>query len=187
MRKNIAILVAFSLAAAFISNAPAEESSPGRMKYGWMDLKQVMKDYYKTEEMLVQFEKEKEAKEAEVTKLVEEIENMEAGLLLLNDTARREKEEEILKKKISVNAMIKEAEQELGAESVIKQGKLLEDIIKESEILARKEGYTFIFRGEVLIYKDPALECTDQIIAELNKGQEKKKSVISDRCPVRRG
>ena len=180
MRKSIAILVAFSLVAAFVSDASAEESSPGRMKYGWVDLKKVMKGYYKTEEMLVQFEKEKEAKEAEVKKLVEEIENMEAGLLLLNDTARREKEEKILKKKISVNMMIQEAEQELGTQSIIKQGKLLEDIIKEAEALARKEGYTFIFRGEILIYKDPALECTDQIIAELNKGQEKEKSVISD-------
>ncbi len=180
MRKNISILVAFSLIAAFVSNASAEESSPGRMKYGWVDLKQVMKSYYKTEEMLVQFEKEKEAKEAEVQKLVEEIENMEAGLLLLNDAARREKEEEILKKKISVNAMIQEAEQELGSQSIIKQGVLLKDIIKEAEILARKEGYTFIFRGEVMIYKDPALECTDQIIAELNKGEEKGESVISD-------
>ena len=180
MRNIILIIISLVFITTSAPSMLAEEATPGRMKYGWVDLKQVMKEYYKTEEMLVQFEKEKEAKEAEVKKLVEEIENMEAGLLLLNDAARREKEEEILKKKISVNQMIQEAEQELGTQSIIKQGMLLEDIIKEAEILARKEGYTFIFRGEVLIYKDPALECTDQIIAELNKGQEKGKSVISD-------
>jgi Skp family chaperone for outer membrane proteins len=172
MRKNIVILVVFSLVAVFASSLLAEESSSNQIKFGWVDLKMVMKNYYKTEEVLSQFEKEKAVKEAEVKKLVDEIENMEAGLSRLSDTARREKEEEILKKKISVNAMIQEAEQELGNKSMAKQGKLLEEIIAQAEILARKEGYTFIFRGDMLIYKDPALECTNRIITELNKGRE---------------
>lgn len=172
MKKNIAIVIAFLLVAAFISNASAEESAPGTAKFGWVDLKKVMTEYYKTEEMLQQFEDEKKAKEAEVTKLVEEIEKMDAGLLLLSTKAREEQEEKILKSKMAVNMLIQEAEQELGKQSMLKQENLLKDIIAVSDKLAAREGYTFIFRGEVLLYKDPALDCSDQIIAILNKGKE---------------
>ena len=97
---------------------------------------------------------------------------MDAGLLLLNTKARAEQEEKILKSKMAVNTLIQESEQELGKQSMLKQDKLLKDIIAVSDKLAAREGYTFIFRGEVLLYKDPALDCSDQIIAILNKGHE---------------
>ncbi len=171
MKKYLSILIAVSLITAFVSNASAEEAAPGPAKFGWVNLKKVMTEYYKTEEMLQQFEDEKKAKEAEVTKLVEEIEKMDAGLLLLSTKARAEQEEKILKSKMEVNTLIQEAEQELGKESMLKQEELLKDIIAVSDDLAAKEGYTFIFRGEVLLYKDPALDCSDRIIAVLNKGQ----------------
>ncbi|MEA1927534.1 MAG: OmpH family outer membrane protein [Candidatus Auribacterota bacterium] len=173
MRRTILILISLIFIITSATRASAEESSPERGKYGWVDLKKVMKTYYKTEEMLAQFEEEKAAKEAEVTKLVEEIEKMEGKLLLLSKTARKEKEEAILRKKMEVNAMIQEAEQELGNKSRLKQETLLKDIIAVSDELADEGGYTFIFRGEVLLYKDPALDITDRIIAILNKGEEK--------------
>lgn len=172
--KNIiwGIIFVISLTTSlFPLTAEAEDSASP--KYGWVDLKKVMKEYYKTEEMLKQFDAEKAAKEAEVTKLVEEIEKAEAGLLLLNKEARAEQEEAILKKKMAVNMMIQEAEQELGTQSLLKQEKLLKDIISVADELAVEEGYTFIFRGEVLLYKDPALDCSDRIIEILNKDQKK--------------
>jgi len=173
MKNYIAILIVFFIVTTFVSNAVSDESAPGPEKFGWVDLKKVMKAYYKTEEMMEQFEEAKEAKEAEVTKLVEGIEKMEAGLLLLSTQARKEKEEEILKQKMAVNMKIQEAEQELGNQSMLKQEELLKDIINVADDLAADEGYTFIFRGEVLLYKDPALDCSDRIIAILNKGQKK--------------
>lgn len=175
MKKILVILIAVSLIAAFVSNASAEKSTVGPAKYGWVDLKKVMMEYYKTEEMLQQFDEEKAAKEAEVTKLVEEIEKMDAGLLLLSTKARAEQEEKILKSKMAVNMLIQESEQELGKQSMLKQEGLLKDIIAVSDKLAAREGYTFIFRGEVLLYKDPALDCSNQIIEILNKGHEGKK------------
>jgi len=173
MRNIILIIISLILITTCASAMAAEEeSTPGPAKYGWVDLKKIMKTYYKTEEMLKQFEDEKAAKEAEVTKLVEEIEKMDAGLLLLSTKARAEQEEKILKNKMAVNMMIQEAEQELGKQSMLKQENLLKDIIAVSDELAAREGYTFIFRGEVLLYKDPALDCSEQIITILNKGHE---------------
>ncbi len=174
MRNIILIIISFVFITTSVSIAVAEESTPGPAKFGWVDLKKVMTEYYKTEKMLAQFEDEKAAKEAEVTKLVEEIEKMDAGLLLLSTKARAEQEEKILKKKMAVNMMVQDAEQELGNQSMLKQEELLKDIITVSDKLAAREGYTFIFRGETLLYKDPALDCSDQIIAILNKGHEKK-------------
>jgi len=173
MRNIILVIISIIFITTSVSAAVAEESTSEPAKFGWVDLKKVMTEYYKTEEMLAQFEDEKAAKEAEVTKLVEEIEKMDAGLLLLSTKARAEQEEKILKKKMAVNMMVQQAEQELGNESLLKQEELLKDIIAVSDELAAKEGYTFIFRGETLLYKDPALDCSDRIIAILNKGQEK--------------
>jgi Skp family chaperone for outer membrane proteins len=172
MRNIILIIISLIFITTSVSTALAEESTPGPAKFGWVDLKKVMTEYYKTEEMLAQFEDEKAAKEAEVTKLVEEIEKMDAGLLLLSTKARAEQEEKILKKKMAVNMMVQQAEQELGNQSLLKQEELLKDIIAVSDKLADREGYTFIFRGETLLYKDPALDCSTQIIAILNKGHE---------------
>ena len=148
--------------------------------FAWVDLQKVMKAYYKTDAMLEKFEKEKAAKEDEIKGMVGEIEKMEGELLLLTKAAREAKEDEILKRKVAVNTKIEEAEKELSAQSISKQGELVEDVMAVAEMLARKEGYTFIFRAEGLLYKDPALDLTDRVIGELNKGHEKEARKVED-------
>jgi Skp family chaperone for outer membrane proteins len=172
MRKFILITISLAVIMTATSSPAAEEVSAAGQKYGWVDLKKVLKTYYKTDIMLKQFDEAKLAKEAEVNKIVEEIENMEAGLLLLTPKARKETEGDILKKKYEVNAMIQEAEEELGNESMVKQEELLKEVIDAAEKVATEKGYSFIFTGEILIYKEPSMDCSDAILAILNKGHE---------------
>ncbi len=147
--------------------AQEEATAAGAARIAWIDLPRVMQGYQRAEEMVADFEKEKAAREAEVEKVIAEIERMEGEMLLLSDQARAARQEEILKKKISVNAMIEQAERELGRQSMVRQGKLLEEISAAAEKVAVREGYDFVIRGEVLIYKSPDREITDGVIAEL--------------------
>jgi len=174
MRK-ISIFLALLVLLTAAGRAPAEEGnsdSPDRI--AWIDLPRVMKEYRRAGEMVEAFEEEKAAREAEVKEMVAEIERMEGEMLLLSEQARKARQEEILRKKLGVNAMIEEAEEELARQSVIRQKRLLDDISLVAERIALRRGYSFILRGEVLIFQDPGREITDEVIEELNRGGEEK-------------
>ena len=147
------------VALMLLSAADGFATEPDRI--AWIDLPRGMKEYYRAEEMVDEFEQDKAAREAEVQKLIAEIDRMEGEMLLLSDKARADRTEEIMKKKLSVNAMIEEAERELSRQSIVRQGKLLEEVSRAAEEVARREGYAFVLRGEVMLFKDPAREITD--------------------------
>ena len=90
-------------------------------------------------------------------------------MLLLSEQAKAARQEAILKKKISVNAMIEKAERELSRKSMIHQAKLVEEVSAAAGRVARREGYAYVIRKEVLLYQDPDREITDRVIAELEK------------------
>lgn len=166
MRKTIALILAAFLISAG-GGVMADE-----LKFGWVDLEQVFRGYYKTEKTLDSLEEEIKQKEAEVKKLVEEIRQMEAAKELMREDERLKQEKEIVKKKLAANTLRQKAERELGQQIIIEKGKLLEEIIEKIEELARRESYTFIFRGElpeIVLYKDPSLDLTNRVLKEVNK------------------
>ncbi len=171
--KYFAILTAalFILGAAGIP-AVADEEAPGAGVIAWIDLPRMMREYHRAKDLVEEFEKDKAAREAEVQKLIDEIERLEGEMLLLSDQARAARAEEVLKKKIAVNRMIEEAERELSMQSMIRQGDLLEEISGAAEKVARREGYAYVLRREVLLYGDPAREITDAVLEELNREAE---------------
>ncbi len=170
--KTILIFLAALLLPVTAGVLRAEEESTLTGGIAWIDLPRVMKEYRRAEEVVAEFEKDKAAREAEVQKLVAEIDRMEDELLLLREEVRKAREAEIMKKKLSVNAMIEEAERELSRQSMIRQGRLLEEISAAAETVARRKGYPFVFRGEVMLVRDPSREITDEVIAELNRDRK---------------
>lgn len=164
-----AILVSSLL---FVVGGFAEEEAgvtAGADRIAWIDLPRVLQGYQRAEEMVADFEKEKAAHEAEVEKVIAEIERLEGEMLLLSASAKASRQETILKKKISVNTMIEKAERELSRKSMIHQAKLVEEVSAAAEIVARREGYAYVIRKEVLLYQNLDREITDRVIAELEK------------------
>ncbi len=176
MRGISIFLIGFMLFTAAGRVTAEEENGALADRIAWIDLARVMKEYRRAGEMVTAFEEEKADREAEVQKMVAEIERMEGEMLLLSEQARKAREQEILRKKLAVNTMIEEAEEELSRQSVIRQKRLLEDISLVAEQIARRRGYAFVLRGEVLIFQDPGREITDEVIAELNRQGEEKES-----------
>jgi Skp family chaperone for outer membrane proteins len=172
--KGVSIfLIIFTLFAT--AGISAGEEAAGADGIAWVDLNRVLKEYRRAKEMVSEFERDKAAREAEVQKIITEIDRMEGEMLLLSEKARKAREEEIMKKKLSVNAMIEEAERELSRQSVLRQGKLLEEVSGAAEKVALREGYAFVLRGEVMLFKDPAREITEEVIQELNRGEEERR------------
>lgn len=168
----ISIVIAVLLVSTGASVALTEEDDALTGGIAWIDLPRVMKEYRRAAEVVAEFENDKAAREAEVQKLVADISRMEDELLLLREEVRKAREAEIMKKKLSVNAMIEEAEKELSRQSIIRQGRLIEEISAAAETVARRKGYPFVLRGEVMLVKDPSREITDEVIAELNRERE---------------
>ncbi len=168
--KIFSLLTIFSLFFTTGGFAQEQAAVTARVdRIAWIDLPGVLQGYQRAEEMVADFEKEKAAHEAEVEKVISEIERLEGEMLLLSEQAKAARQEAILKKKISVNAMIEKAERELSRKSMIHQAKLVEEVSAAAGRVARREGYAYVIRKEVLLYQDPDREITDRVIAELEK------------------
>lgn len=166
--KIILALLIMLLAGSGMANAEEGQIAEG-MKIGWIDLDQVFRGYHKTEKVLSDLEKSVETKEDEIKKVAQKIETLEQEKFLLSESGRREKEEEINEQKIALIKLQRESEIDLNQKVMTEKGKLLDEIL---EIVAKKaeaEGYTFIFRKALMVYADPDLELTEDILEELNK------------------
>jgi outer membrane protein len=150
-----------------------EASSLTEMKIGWVDLDKVFHGYYKTEEVLKKLEEDLKSKEGQIEKMAEEIITLKKEMELLSESGRLQKEKEIVEKRTALRDLKAEAEIDLNKKIFSEKEKLLEEIIEKIEEKGKAEGYTYIFRGELLLYSEGALDLTDDIIAELNKGEEK--------------
>ncbi len=160
----IALLIVLTFGAG--ANLFADEDA---QKFAWIDLEKVIQGYYKTERLLADLEKKKEEKEEEAKKLIEEIKVMEGKLALMTESARRKQEKEIARKRLAASTMIQEAERDLLMESAEIEKAVIGEVEKHATALAKKNGYTFIFLGNTIIYKDPALDLTDKLLEVLNK------------------
>ncbi len=170
MKKTIVIVLVLSLAVLLGGlKAFADEDS---QKFAWIDLEKVIQGYHKTEPIVAKLEKEKDKKEGEVKKLIEEIKMMEGKLALMTESARRKQEKAIAKKRLAASTLIQEAERDLSLLEVNEMEKVIEEVKKRAAELAEEGGYIFIFLSNTIIYKDPALNLTDKLLEVLNKKKD---------------
>ena len=167
----IALLIVLFFGAG--ANLVAEEAgSSGNFKFAWIDLEKVIQGYYKNEPIVAKLEKEKEEKEEEIKKLIEEIKVMEGKMALMTESGRRKQEKEIARKRLAVSTLIQEAERDLGLLEIAEMEKMIEEVKERAAKLAEKNGYTFIFLSNTILYKDPALDLTEKLLEELNKKKD---------------
>ncbi|HPQ66166.1 MAG TPA: OmpH family outer membrane protein [bacterium] len=156
--------------------AAAAAAAEGTGRVGWVDTERVFKEYYRTEEMLGESSplvREKERTEAKIEEVRAGIEAMERDLeqkaLLLNETALAKKKEAIFREQLTLRQLVREAEVQLQGRIMEVTQELSEEIQAKIAVFAREQGYSYILRGEVLFYKDPALEITDQVLEVINR------------------
>lgn len=138
-------------------------------KIGYVDLSRSFDEYQKTKDFDKALEKKGDVKQQEREKLVVEIRKMRDELELLNENARKKKEQDI-EEKIRI---LQEFDQDAKAELTKERDDMVRDILKEMNAVIQKygegNGYSIILNDRVLLYGKKTMDLTDEIIRILNK------------------
>jgi len=175
MRVGNAVRALF-LAAALINCATVALAAD--YKIGYIDSEKVFREFTGTKSAESEFNQDLEGwirqfenKKTDLAKLEREF---EAQKLMLSDARRKEKESELQAGYSELEALQREIWGPTG-KAAQRNEQLTKDIvtrIREVTMrIANAGGYTFIFDAADgnLVYGDPALDLTDQVIGEMNQ------------------
>ena len=164
-------LISISIIAMFSISSIAIAENSG--KIGYIDLSRSFDEYQKTKDFDKELEKKGDMKQGEREKLVQDIRKMREELELMNKSAREKKEADIEAKIKSLQEFDQEAKTDLTKE----RDNMVKDILKEmSDVIkeyGQKNGYSIILNDRVLLYGDPGMELTNEIIKILNEKYNK--------------
>jgi len=137
-------------------------------KIGYIDLSRSFDEYQKTKDFDKELEKKGDMKQDEREKLVQEVRKMREELELMNKGAREKKEADIEAKIKSLQEFDQEAKVDLTKD----RDNMVKDILKEmSDVIkdyGEKNGYSIIVNDRVLLYGDPGMDITNEIVKLLN-------------------
>jgi outer membrane protein len=144
-------------------------SGAEEVKIGYINLGKTLDEYEKTKESEKSLEKKLGKKEKEREKLVSEIKGLKEEMVLLSDKGKKEKQDTIDEKIVSLQEFDKELRSELQQE----RDEVLRDILREIDKViqdyGQKHGYTAILNDRVIVYGNETIDITQDIIDILNK------------------
>ena len=162
----------FMLSIALLSFASAE------IKIGYVDSNEIMNNFEEVRQVQVDLEKEQRRLESEFNNLVSQLDSLqqdyERQRLLMSETRRQEKENEIINmKKMAEEFQLKK----FGPEGEIyrKQNELLKPVLTKVDAAIQKvgseQGYDFILdaMSGALLYALDSHNLTEEVMDELNK------------------
>lgn len=169
MQRTIPVLsLVIMLAVSLGFSAQAAE-----MKIGIIDFQQVVEQSQPGQKVEAGLKQEGERMEAELTKDKDELtalkEKMEREAMVMSREAREEKEIEFRVKARN----LQEKEQRFRAEFAGKQRAEIDNlrkiVLEIAQEIGKKEGYTLVISKVGVLYHDPSVDLTDQVIKALNQ------------------
>lgn len=145
------------------------------IKIGYVDLSRSFDEYKKTKDFDKALEKEGDTKQTEREKIVNNIRKMRDALELLNEKARRKKEQDIEAKIESLQKFDQDAKAELIKERDDMVRDILEEMNDVIQEYGKANGYSAILNDRVLLYGENSMNLTDEIIKILNHRYKGKK------------
>ncbi|MFZ2385916.1 MAG: OmpH family outer membrane protein [Candidatus Omnitrophota bacterium] len=170
MKKGITVFVGGLFVLAMLAG-----SASAADKLGYIDLSRTFNEYYKTKDYDKVLGDKQAAYDAERTKKVSEVKQLQEKINLLSDKEKETKKSDIEAKVKSLQEFDRQKQTDLRKEQDEKMKEILKDIESAVKQYAEKEGYTFIFNDRVLVYQTKSLEITNKIIEVINKGNTVKK------------
>ncbi|MFC1703222.1 OmpH family outer membrane protein [Candidatus Omnitrophota bacterium] len=168
--KRTVILVGMVLAllCAWSSHVQAEEG-----KVAYVDLSRVFDSYKKTEKYDKDLEKKREVKQQEREKKVKEIKGLQDKMALLNDQEKEKTQSKIEEELANLENFDRDATMDLRKERDDFLKEILNEIQDAINEFAEKGNYTLILNDRVLLYGNPALDVTEQLIEVVNEKYNK--------------
>ena len=165
MKKYFSLMVV-AAALLFSSNAFATGIA-------YVDVAEVFDNYQKTKDQDLSLKNVGEQKEKERAALVKDARQLEDEMSLLAKDARQQKQEQLIEKKRQLEDFDREVRRQLGEsrEKVVRE--IFQDIDATIADFGKAKGYDFILNDRVLLYRNPALNITKAVLAELMKKYKK--------------
>jgi outer membrane protein len=166
--------------AVFLLGFPAVPARAADLKLGFIDSERIFAEFHGTKDAQSQFNqqveqwnKELEGKKQELDQLQKDYESQS---LILSEPKRREREEEIQKKRSELDAFTQDIWGPTGKVAKRNQELTQPIVDKIREVLTnigQSEGYSIIFDATDgnIVYANDAFDLTDRVVAVLNEDQ----------------
>ncbi len=166
--------------AVFLLGFPAVPARAADLKLGFIDSERIFAEFHGTKDAQSQFNqqveqwnKELETKKQELDQLQKDYESQS---LILSEPKRREREEEIQKKRSELDQFTQEIWGPTGKVAKRNQELTQPIVDKIREVLTnigQSEGYSIIFDATDgnIVYANDAFDLTDRVVAVLNEDQ----------------
>lgn len=164
------VLYALVLAMMLVTSASAQE-----IKIGYVDLQRALNDSEAGRRAKEEFKKQVDKLQADLKKQKDELDNLKDRLekkaLVMKEDERREMEKDYQRKLRDFERNYKDSQGELQ----LKDNELTRDLLQEIQVViaeyGKKGNYTVILEqsSSSVLYGDPKVDLTDQIIAAYNK------------------
>ena len=180
MNKKLSMVLVAILTLGLCGSARAIEG----IKIGYVDLEKIFNEYYRTKDENAKLQDVQTGKKNEADRMISDINKLKEEAELLSDDAKKSKEAIVKEKIRELRDYEKDTVQEIRDKLLGLRKDILDEITKVVEDKGKKEGYTFIFVSDVIIYKEAGLDVTQELISMLNKGHEVKAAPPAGSAPA---
>lgn len=154
--------------------APAAVSAQQTMgKFGFIDLQEVFEKSVKFQRVRDEVKQEMRAKADKIKQLDDQfkaqLQDFKVKRDLLPSDKIRERELELRGEYAEILGTIRTEEEQFAEYRNNKLDPVIEELKVVVEQLAKREGYSFIFKRDELAYGDPRFDITQQVIDMLNR------------------
>lgn len=169
-------LLAALLASLLLSPAVGAQQTE---KIGFVDMQRALNESSKGREALERLKKLMEGKQAELQGEKELIELKKDELdkqgLLLNETTRREREDQIRTMERDHNRKFSDTKEELGREEAKYTATIRTDLLKVIEELGKDEGYLLVLEKQfsAILYAPESIDLTEFVIKRYDAWQQR--------------
>jgi outer membrane protein len=143
------------------------------LKIAYVDLSRVFDNYQKTKEFDAVLQKEGEAFQKDRDAMIVKIRDAQSKLDLMKDSEKTKMQADIEKQKNDVVAFDKQKRSELAKRRDDKVREILQEIEKIVSGIAKRDGYTLVLNDRVMIYGEPELNITEEVMKTLNDSYTK--------------
>ena len=167
MRKILAVLLMFS----FCSWATLSFAQD--LKIGFISLKKTLDDYAKVKVGEEQLLKQAEGKNKQREELIKEIKNLREKIDLLKDEKKQKKQQELDEEIKKLQDFTYQTRTELRQNRDEKFREIMKEVKGVIEEYGQSRNYNIIIDDTLLLYKDNALDVTNDIVKTLNQRYKK--------------
>lgn len=176
--------ILFGLIAVMLTATTA--AAADTLKVGFIDLQRVLLESEAGKKAKVDLEALEKSKKTGIDEKVKAVNKIEEELgkqgSVLSADARKAKEEEMERHQRDIQRLVADARAELQKKETELTDAILKDISEVVDSYLKEEGYTIIFRSEVILAARKELDLTDAILKKFNESQGKSKGESKEKA-----